>query len=438
LRQYHKLYWVLATAMRRRADQTLIDKAHEFSALLSSQGLAALRDEIDREARAEGTDEVLYRLLSRDGRVVASSATAYWPGAPVSPRVLAALRPGEPVLESVRFGRRQCRVAYVLEGSDSVLQLTRSTHADERLLEDFREGFAVAMVAVLILGCAGGWFMATRALRGVAQLTDAAREISGAMLDRRVPVRGTGDEIDRLAATFNAMLDRIQALVAGMRQVTDDVAHDLRTPISRIRGAAEVALNRTRSPEELQQVLADTIEECDRLLATLNTMLEISEAQAGALKLDLVPLDLSELVREVGELFEPAAVDKGIAFETHVRPTAIVQADRQRLSRVIANLLDNAVKYTPPGGRVCVSTEGDERRAVLSVSDTGTGISEEDLPHIFERFYRGDRSRSQQGTGLGLSLVQAVVRAHDGDVRIDSAVGKGTVVRVVLPGITKS
>ncbi len=428
------LYWTLASAVGRQTDEALLDKAREFCALLSASGANALRDEIAREARATGTDEVFYRLLSRDGRTIAASDTAHWPDAASRRPALNAVRAGRPVLQSVRLASRRARVAYVRTGQDSILQLGKSLKTDERLLGDFRDGFAIAMAAAVALGCVGGWFMAARALRGVGQVTDAAREISAGMLDRRVPVRGTDDEIDRMATTFNVMLDRIQALVAGMREVTDDVAHDLRSPITRIRGSAEVALTQTRSPEELQAVLADTVEECDRLLATLNTMLEISEAEAGALKLDLEPVDVGALVREVAELFEPASSDKGVALECRASSSAsVVQGDRQRLGRVVANLLDNAIKYTPPGGRIVASVEDAPGAIVLRVADSGVGIPQKELPRVFERFYRADPSRSQSGAGLGLSLVQAVARAHGGDVGIDSAPDRGTTIRVSLP-----
>jgi signal transduction histidine kinase len=280
--------------------------------------------------------------------------------------------------------------------------------------------------------------MARRALLGVEEVTQTAEDISAGDIERRVPLKSRGTEIDSLATTFNDMLDRIHGLIHGMREITDNIAHDLRSPITRIRGVAEMALTSGESMDEYENMAANTIEECDRLLAMIETMLDISELEAGAGILAMAEVDMTRVVEEACELFQPPAEDKGIAVVIEVPAGALVYGDIQRLQRMVANLLDNAIKYTPPDGTVTVSADGDESMVFVEVKDTGIGISGEDFSDIFERFYRCDPSRSDAGVGLGLSLVMAIARSHGGDVAVTSSPGKGTTFTVSLPRKTLS
>jgi signal transduction histidine kinase len=288
--------------------------------------------------------------------------------------------------------------------------------------------FVLVLPAVLI-----GWFMARRALQGVEEVTGTAIAIANGELGLRVPATARGEEIDRLATTFNSMLDRIHSLITGMREMTDNIAHDLRSPISRIRGAAEMTLTASGSLTDYEALAADTIEECDRVLEMINTMLDITEVEAGEGKLVMKEVDISRLVREACELFQPVAEDKGITLVLDTHEGCTIKGDIQRLQRLIANLLDNALKYTLPGGNVAVTLKIHAETAVISVTDTGIGISEKELPRIFERFYRGDQSRTQTGTGLGLSLAKAIALAHGGSVTVSSTLGAGSTFTLVLP-----
>jgi signal transduction histidine kinase len=229
------------------------------------------------------------------------------------------------------------------------------------------------------------------------------------------------------------MLDRIQTLVTETKEMTENIAHDLRSPITRIRGMAELALTDGKAIDEYEAAAASTVEECDRLLDMINTMLYISQTEATAGQQKTEEVDMRRLVRDACELFLPVAEDKGVDLIVQIEADVTVRGVLQALQRMLANLIDNAVNYTPARGSVTVSVCSDRNLAVIAVSDTGVGIAPEDLPHIFRRFYRCDRSRARPGTGLGLTLVEAVVKAHRGRIAVSSAPNVGTTFTVTLP-----
>src|SRR4030043_706030 len=282
-----------------------------------------------------------------------------------------------------------------------------------RIIEALKRIFVITMALLIGLAAGIGWFMARRAVSGVEAITQTAQSISGGTLEKRVPVKTQGDEIDQLAMTFNQMLDRIQALVTEIKEMSDNIAHDLKSPITRIRGIAEVTLTNGKSMGEYESMAASTIEECDRLLDMINTMLMISKTESGVDKLLHEEIDLAGLVRGACELFEPTADDKRVTLSHDVPNKSHLIGDNRMIQRMLSNLLDNAIKYTPSGGTVSVSvSENDERNVVIAVKDTGIGISPNDLPRIFERFYRCDESRCKPGIGFGLTLGRGLARAH--------------------------
>lgn len=316
----------------------------------------------------------------------------------------------------------------------ALLQVGLNSEGRLDLLELFLNTFVVMMVLVVVIGLVGGAFLARRALRPLKELLSLLRAIvaTGA-LDARAPITGTGDELDELSGLFNVMLDKIKRLITGMRNALDNVAHDLRTPMTRLRGTAEMALRTDAPPEQLREALANCIEESDHILAMLSTLMDISEAQTGTIKLDMVPMNVSSLIEHVVELYSPIAEEKGILITTVVPPDLTLCADRTRMMQVVANLLDNAIKYTPPTGRIELAAVLRAQRVVITVSDSGIGIPAEELDKIFDRLYRGDQSRSQRGLGLGLSLVKAVVHAHQGSVEVASDNAQGSRFTIALP-----
>ncbi len=307
-----------------------------------------------------------------------------------------------------------------------------SPHALSELREAFRHYLGTPLIIIIALSAGVGWFMAKRALSGVEEVTRAAVDITNGALDRRVPVTGRQDEIDLLAETFNTMVGRIQDLIGQMTEITENIAHDLRSPITRMRGIAEMALTGKTSDEEQVAMAGTIIEECDRLLGMINAMLDISEAESGLMKLNAQNVDLVTLLRDVCDLFQPLAEDRDIGIVIETPESAPVHGDLKKLQRVFSNLVDNALKYTPAGGVVSIIISERAKDTVVTVKDTGYGISKTDLPHIFDRFFRGGKSRSAPGNGLGLSLAQAFALIHGGTITVTSTPGQGSQFAVTL------
>ena len=308
-----------------------------------------------------------------------------------------------------------------------------SKQALSAIREDFREYLAWPLLFVIILSALVGWFMARRALSGVVQLTRTAKAVADGALKERVPVKGQQDEIDRLAMTFNTMLDRISALIQGMKETNDSIAHDLRSPIARMRGIAEAALTSESSSEAHRMLAGDIIEQCDRLLGMINTVLDISEAEAGVAKLVIEELDIVPLVQDAVGLFLPMAEDKHITALVQAPSGARFFSDRRKLQRILGNLLDNAIKFTPPGGTITITVNGNAKEVSIGIKDTGVGISNEDTSRIFEKFFRADKSRSEAGSGLGLSLARAFAYSLGGSIMVTSTPAEGSLFEVTLP-----
>ena len=430
------VYFIITSILQFQTDEDLKEDVSELSATFINKGLDKLREEIGIEATADGMDKVFFRLTNKDGSQIFATDMTTWPGLEQDISVIQSIIDDSmPVLKtfSVPGHDHKARVIYAMIDENHVIEIGQSLEEDDEFLDVFRNVFAIALPIFMIAAGFLGWFMAKKALRGVEEVTEAAIDISKGKLDRRVPESDRGDEIDRLAMTFNSMLDRIQTLIAGMREMTDNIAHDLKSPLARIRGIAEASLAGKKSIENYQSVAENTIEECDRLLHMINTMLDIAETETGITTQSMKSVDLSNIIKDACELFQTLAEDKNIELNCTFTDNILINGNVHYLQRLIANLIDNAIKYTNEGGRISVNLDRTNHEAVVIVQDNGTGIEEKDLKNIFERFYRCDQSRSLPGSGLGLSLALAIAHAHGGNITVESTPNQGSRFIVTLP-----
>ncbi|HVO95486.1 MAG TPA: ATP-binding protein [Terriglobales bacterium] len=315
-----------------------------------------------------------------------------------------------------------------------LLQAGKEIQDRKEILEHYRDTTIGVTCGTLFIGLLGGAFLSFRTMRPVRQLTQVIQSVVlTGNVNARVPRSGRGDELDDLSTLFNQMLDRIQGLISGMKDALDNVAHDLRTPLTRLRGTAEVALQGNADLDQCREALASNIEESDRIRALLTSLMDISEAETGTMRLKPEKINLADLLGEVAELYQYVAEEKNVSIKIDGSPNIEITADRNRMRQVFANLMDNAIKYNRAGGQVIVHARREPTRTIVAFEDSGIAIAPEDVDKIWGRLYRADKSRSQPGLGLGLSLVQAVVRAHHGTVEVKSTAGKGSLFTLSLP-----
>jgi signal transduction histidine kinase len=404
-------YYITATSLTQRDEQIINAKLGDYAAAYVRGGLRVLAATVQAEQQT-APERLFVRVLGPGVDAVVLSNPDGWDPAK---------------LEIVS--------AHLDDGT--LVQVGKSTEAREDLLARFRAALGFVTLLIVIVALTGGWLVTQTAVAPIRRLTLAVqRIIRTGRTDARVPVAGSGDALDELTSLFNTMLDKIEGLVTAMRGALDNVSHDLRTPLTRLRGTAEIALaapSDAATLDRYRDALADCVEESDRVLVMLNALMDISEAESGTLPLHLEPVALVDIVGRAMDLYRDVAEAKNVALNADAPDDVVVVADRTRLEQVAANLIDNAVKYTPSGGRVEVQVRREDGRGVLRVSDTGPGIPADEQPRIFDRLFRGDTSRAERGLGLGLSLVKAMVEAHGGTVDVNSEPGRGAIFTITIP-----
>jgi signal transduction histidine kinase len=441
------LYWLLGQQLEAREHEALRMRLQQYADIYEARGLRGLQERVYEDSHTPHVRSLFIRLIGSLG-VVWVNVPQGWIGQDEQriqvPDGWGGWQERQVFTWRVPLDEQEdLAVLSTVLHNGLLLQVARSTDNRTALLEPLRRTFIRVGAAVVLVGFAVGMLAARRATRPIQNVADAARRIvSTGALDVRVPQPRSDDELAELVRCFNAMLEKNAGLLRAMREALDNVAHDLRTPLTSMRGSAELALARGDDPA-MRDALADNVERADEVLRLLRALMEISEAEAGMLKLDREPCDLGALAGAAAELYSDVAEEKQIALT--VVPAAepvIVSGDPIRLRQVAVNLIDNALKSTPGGGRVAVSVgrtaasgagaDGGPR-ALLAVSDNGPGVPEAEQARIWERLYRADQSRSQSGLGLGLSLVRAFVEAHGGAARVRNAPGGGAVFEVELP-----
>jgi signal transduction histidine kinase len=422
---YYRIYSVTMDRM----DLELLDEIKEYSTEMTETGIEGVKSEIAEEAQSEDPDEEFYRLINLNGEILTSTDMSSWGRVETSSSLSKLQNEAITyVFQTITIPGRdyKARMISALIGPDTVLQIGETLEEADDYLEIFRSLFTILIVILIMVSALIGWFLARQALTDMEAVTQTAEDISRGSYDRRVQIKARFKEIERLAATFNRMLDRLQSLLRSMKEINDNIAHDLRSPLARIRGIAEMTLLKEKSIEDYKDMAASTMEECDALIDMINTMLDITEAEAGVNNVNPEEFEMVALIQEACEIFRPLADEKKIHLKINLPESVTFKNDRKKMQRVVTNILENAIKYTPERGVVTVSATAQNGKIRIDFEDTGMGISEDDLPHIFERFYRCDRSRSQGGVGLGLSLTKVYTESMNGTIKVNSTINQGS------------
>jgi signal transduction histidine kinase len=414
------VYLTSAGFVERQTEATLDAEITGLAEQYAQRGLSGLIQIVAARSAGDRGDAMIYLVTDPDGRPLAGNIAAWPAGVPTHSTWLSF------ALERTINGRPEVHPArgrlFVIPGGYRLL-VGRDISDAAAFRSEVRTTLLWAGSIALGIGLIGGTVMSRNLLRRVEQVNRTSERVMAGNLSERVPLHGTSDEFDQLAANLNRMLDQIERLMTAMREVTDDVAHDLRTPLSRLRTRLERALvapSEADPPAGASQseAIRAAIDEADRLLATFNALLSIAELEAGARLDQTAPLDLSEVARSAAELYEPVAEEKGFALTVAAEPGVTMRGDRHLLSQAISNLLDNALKYAG-GGQIELRVFPENGQATLEITDQGPGIPEADRHSVLDRFVRLEPSRTTPGNGLGLSLVRAIARRHDGSVTLE-------------------
>lgn len=436
------LYAITARNLRDAVDQSLEETAATAVRSLEERGFLPLIDEEELLSQFPELARIdkFFQIFSPSGTITIRSPNIKQHEVPLSRAAMETTFNGKTIFESAKYPNepplRLISVPIIYRGNLLyIVQVGTSMESIEDTLRRFLVLLTVAIPIALAVSLAGGWFLAGRALRPVDAITLAAQRIAAGDLSQRLTMSAAPDEIGRLAGTFNDMIGRLDASFRQIRQFTSDASHELRTPLTVMKGETELVLRRPRPLEDYQSVLESNLEEIDRMTHIVDELLFLSRADMGEVKMESLPVALESLVEDIYRQATLLGQDRNIEVVLGTVMPAVVQGDELRLRELLLNLVENAVKYSYPGGKVEVALVTDGRQARLSVTDQGIGIAKEDHKRIFDRFFRTDdaRAHTKKGTGLGLAICAWIAESHKGRVEVKSDIGHGSTFTVVLP-----
>jgi signal transduction histidine kinase len=431
-----------ANFLREQTQNAISQEVEEISHIYEVAGMNGLVKTLERRSRQPGAN--LYVIAGPSGDFLAGNVAAIQPGVLGDPGWTAAPfryeRFGEENKDKTKLQPHMALADIFVLPNGLRVMVGRDLGEPEHFRVLVRQALMVAL-GVMGIGALVIWFFIGRnALNRIARMSDASGKIMAGDLSQRLPVVGSGDEFDRMSVSLNAMLGRIEKLNEGLKQVSDNIAHDLKTPLTRIRNKATDGLARSSGEEEYRQSLEGIISESDQLIRTFNALLMISRVEAGSSTAEMNDIDLSAIAADSAELYEPAAEEAGLRLKMEIVPGVEIYGNRELVGQALFNLLDNAIKYSSDvaGSAITVTLSQQGDKAVLSVADEGPGIPANRYEDAVKRFVRIDESRSKPGTGLGLSMVEAVAALHGGSLELgptksDTEENKGLTVRMTFP-----
>ncbi len=423
---------LLYNMLNKNEDQFVINELAEIAGKHAGGSFDTLINICNDEIMENGFTSLIFRLHA-NGRDVLLPSAEQWKDYP-----LRGLNRFDTLSERIVFidsakGGMPLKVGTTILPGGYVLQVGYFSESLAQLKSNFMLIFGIIFLPILLVGLGGGYLMARNSLMGITRVNQTAASIYRGNLADRVERSENGDEIDQLSETFNLMLARLELLIGNMTEMVDNIAHDLRTPLTRLRGKLEIALMRQRTPAHYQEVMQGSLEDIELLVRLINTVLNIAEAEAGTILLNKTSIDMHHFLENIYEFYLPMVEASGVGLRLGEMDKTEVRADANRLWQAVSNLLDNAFKFTPPGGLIQLSVQLCGAEVAICVTDTGTGIAPSELVDIFRRFYRHGEGKDDKGYGLGLSLVKAVAEIHGGRAAVESTPNVGSRFCIILP-----
>ncbi len=434
---YVASYFIISSSIISEEYAFLESKLLEYWAIYQTGSLDLLIKEISLQRFLKEEKLYMVRIAGRYNNTLYLFVPDHWRGFHFYElEKFRFIKEGEIIKLASHETSQELDISSVYLPDQNILQIGISNTQREKTLAQFRQAFFLVIIPLIVLSFLGGLFFSSRFLSPVKSLVNVTKEIiKTGQMNMRIPLPKNKDELDEVIVLFNQMLEKIDNLMRNLHHTLDNVAHEIRTPLTRLRGIADMALNSPRDKKTMGKALSEGISESEHILHLLNTLLDISEAESGVINLNKKKIDLSELILDLSDFYHYLAEEKKITLNNQFVHGLFVFADINRIRQILSNLLENAFKYTPPEGKIEVTTWSENEQVVIQVKNTGSGIADDDIKQIWNRFYRSKEAKQQKGAGLGLSLAKAVVEAHGGQISAQSVVGEYTAFQVRLPSV---